>query len=233
MTKQARFRTQRGQKRAVAATMIVVLILSVGVAAAYVQSAKPAALTFSAVRVGMITLQVPDSWQQTPAAKLKDFPAAARFVDPRRPTRQLVIIATQTPQKRKVGDVLNSFSRVLITDDGASGAVTMQSFSKVRTPTMAGIKLVANQIAPERIKVHSLATLTRDNQLWFAVYLVDTLDRDFRSMEQVGANDKLFNTILGRARIETDPRAQPSRGTPDEPSPPTSTTRDEAPDGPR
>jgi len=186
--------------------MIVVLVLSVGVAMAYVQSVKPTVLTFSAVRVGMLTLQVPDAWRQSPATGLDGFPAAQRYTDPNRPSRQLVVIATQTAEPQRIGEVLNSFARVLIGGDGESKTITARRLSPFRTQQVAGLKLVASQIQPDRMTVHTLATLTRDNRQWFAIYLVDTIDRDFKNMEHLGANDKLFNTILGRARIEPDPR---------------------------
>jgi len=257
VAKQPLFKTQRGQKRAVAVAMFVVLAASVGVAAAYVQAVRPTKLTYSAVRVGMITLSVPDAWPQSPAPQLKGFPAAARYTDPDRPTRQLTVIAAKTPSKQSASDILNSFARTLISGESdaadgqtpstgqspeqpaqqrAQGPITARSFSPVRTRTMAGIKLVANQIQPDRMTVHTLAVLTQDNQRWFAVYLIDTVGRDFQSVEQLGANDKLFNTILTKAQIEADPRARNHDTETSESTPPTaepSTPQGNAPNAPR
>jgi len=235
------FKTQRGQKRAAAVAMIVVLGLSVGVAVAYVSAVKPRPMTFAAMRVGFMQVSVPATWIDSSPAKHEAFKELHRFTDPQRRTRSITVVAATTEQPIAVLQAGTSFDRLLqaqATDppDSAAGQSpqpqTRKRISPVRTQDMIGIRITSIGVLPDRLITENLIVLTRDRQHWFALTMKDTLPRAFQSNVQIDENLSLFNFIASTVSIEPDPRLKsettPNPDDPDKPAPPANDPENDA-----
>ncbi|MEX0653199.1 MAG: hypothetical protein WD534_17105 [Phycisphaeraceae bacterium] len=196
----------RRQRQLVAVLMCIVFVASIGVAYLFSEARiSRGQVTFRAVQIGRLQLQVPDHWQRdTVAEQAMGMEGLRLYRSPDRPHQALRVLRVRQMPPEPAGEMVNRAMPVLLTPDELqtfqplTGQVPAPG-SALQLVEVAGI----SQLGPEPtdVRIHLVAAMTVEGIEHWVLHLADRPGADERPGRVLEHNLALFREIERSAGI--------------------------------